>query len=88
MDMLRDLRRKSLQLERADVERFRCPDSTSAATSRHGGNGRRGSLAADSLSADKKSGGSSQTGGRFHRSLISPFVSNWLSSLAVRHDPA
>ena len=55
MDMLRDLRRKSLQLERSDVDRFR-PANTAAE--------RRGSLA-ENLAVDKKG----NPGGRLHRSL-------------------
>lgn len=61
MDILRDLRRRSLQLDNGDVERFR---SSSA-------NERRGSMAGDSLSAADKKGHSS--GGLLHRF---PFFSN------------
>lgn len=54
MDILRDLRRRSLQLDSGDVERFR---STTM---------RRGSMAVDSVSsADKKS--HSPGGGLLHR---------------------
>lgn len=54
MDILRDLRRRSLQLDSGDVERFR------SATMR------RGSMAVDSVSsADKKNHSSS--GGLLHR---------------------
>lgn len=58
MDILRDLRRRSLQLDNGDVERFR---SSSA-------NERRGSMAGDSLSAADKKGHSS--GGLLHRFLF------------------
>jgi hypothetical protein len=53
MDILRDLRRRSLQLDNGDVERFR---STTM---------RRGSMAVDSVSADKKA--HSSGGGLLHR---------------------
>lgn len=55
MDILRDLRRRSLQLDSGDVERFR---SSSASE-------RRGSMAGDSLSGTDKKGHSS--GGLLHR---------------------
>lgn len=61
MDILRDLRRRSLQLDSGDVERFRSPSE------------RRGSMASDSLSAAEKKGHSS--GGLLHRFFtLSPYV--------------
>lgn len=57
MDILRDLRRRSLQLDVGDVERFRTPSE------------RRGSVAADSGLADKKG----HSGGLLHRSLTHTF---------------
>ena len=80
MDILRDLRRRSLQLDSGDVERFRSPSE------------RRGSMASDSLSAAEKKGHSS--GGLLHRFFtLSPYVFFFLfifssSLLFVRKDPS